>query len=285
MSEKVSQIRQTEEDALSIRHLESPTQASLAENPSLDLRLRLYRRLIPFPAALALLVFFRPNFSGNPSVGTLIMAIGFIFCATGQSLRLWAWGSNPRTGKSTVRDRGAYALMRHPLYAGNFLIAAGIAVIYNNPVASLLLVAPFAFAYPIISRSEEKEMMRKFAFEYQRYRAGCLPRFLPALRNLGHAVQTTLPFSWGFAWLKEYPSCCAWLAGLAGLELYKAMLGYGWTGFNWFWVAVMGLCGTVMLTSSYLRQHLRPFLATAILLILNGQAQDLNCVLDQLNRV
>lgn len=272
---------------MSIRHIESPTQASLAENPSLALRLRLYRRLIPFPAALALLVFFRPNFSGNPSVGTLIMAIGFIFCATGQSLRLWAWGSNPRTGKSTVRDRGAYALMRHPLYAGNFLIAVGLAVIYNNPVASLLLVAPFVFAYPIISRSEEKGMMRKFAFEYQRYRAGCLPRFLPALRNLGHAVQTTLPFSWGFAWLKEYPSCCAWLAGLAGLELYKAMLAYGWTSSwsNWFWIAVMGLCGTVMLTSSYLRQHLRPFLATAILLILNGQAQDLNCLFDQLNLV
>ena len=74
MSEKVSQIRQTEEDALSIRHIESPTQASLAENPSLALRLRLYRRLIPFPAALALLVFFRPNFSDNPSVGTLIMS-------------------------------------------------------------------------------------------------------------------------------------------------------------------------------------------------------------------
>jgi hypothetical protein len=55
--------------------------------------------------------------------------------------------------------------------------------------------------------------MRKFAFDYQRYRAPSLPRFLPALRNLSHAVQTTLPFGWGFAWLKEYPSCCAWLAG------------------------------------------------------------------------
>jgi hypothetical protein len=65
------------------------------------------------------------------------------------------------------------------------------------------------------------------------------------------------------------------------------MLAYGWTSSwsNWFWIAVMGLCGTVMLTSSYLRQHLRPFLATAILLILNGQAQDLNCLFDQLNLV
>jgi len=58
MSEKVSQIRQTEEDSLSSQYVESPPQASLAENPSLALRLRLHRRLIPFPAALALLVLF-----------------------------------------------------------------------------------------------------------------------------------------------------------------------------------------------------------------------------------
>ena len=258
---------------MSTRPLESRTHASSAESPGLALRLRLYRRVLPILTALALLVFFRPNFSDNPSVGRLITAIGFVLCATGQSLRLWAWGSNPRTGKSAVRDRGAYALMRHPLYAGNFLIVAGLAVIYNNPVASLLLVAPFVFLYNIISRSEEKDMMRKFAFDYQRYRAACLPRFLPALRNLGRAVQTTLPLGWGFAWRKEYPSCCAWLAGLAGLELYKGVLAYGWTGSwsNWFGVAVMGICGSVMLPSSYLRQHVRSLLATALWLVLTNE--------------
>ncbi|HEX5606220.1 MAG TPA: hypothetical protein VFY96_06880, partial [Candidatus Binatia bacterium] len=96
---------------MSTRHLES-RRARLAEDPSLALRLRLYRRLLPIPTALAVLVFFRPNPSENPSVGTLIAAIGFVVCAIGQSLRLWAWGSNPRRGKkSAVRDRGAYALM------------------------------------------------------------------------------------------------------------------------------------------------------------------------------
>jgi len=65
MSEKVSQIRQTEEDSLSSQYVESPPQASLAENPSLALRLRLHRRLIPFPAALASLVFFRHGWTSS----------------------------------------------------------------------------------------------------------------------------------------------------------------------------------------------------------------------------
>jgi protein-S-isoprenylcysteine O-methyltransferase Ste14 len=235
--------------------------ASLAENIGLALRLRLYRRVLPFLSALPLFGIFQPKFSGNPSVDTLISAIGILLCATGQSLRLWAWGSNAATGKLGVRYRGAYALMRHPLYAGNFLIAAGLAVNYNNPVAYLLLVAPFAFVYYKITRSEEQNMTKKFAFAYERYRAACSPRFLPALGNLGSAVQTTFPFDWGFAWRKEYSSCCAWVAGLAGLELYKEVLAYGWTrhwSSNWFLVAVMGICGTVTLALNLRKRRSMP---------------------------
>ena len=188
----------------------------------------------------------------------LIGAAGFFLCATGQSLRFWTWGSNAGEAQSGVRDRGAYALMRHPLYAGNFLIAAGLAVTYNNPLAYLFLIAPFAFVYRMIARTEEQDMAEAFPADYQRYMARSLPRFLPAVLNLNSALRTTTPFSWGFAWRKEYPSCCAWVAGLAGIELYKKVVASGWT-FSWssnaVWVSVMGTCAIAMLLSDARRRR------------------------------
>lgn len=240
------------------RHLKSGNRASLAKDPGFVLTVRLYRRFIPLPIAVVLLLIFQPRFSGNPSVDTLMSGIGFLLCATGQSLRLWAWGSNTLKGESEVRDRGAYALMRHPLYAGNFLIAMGLAVTYTNPIAYFVLVAPLAFIYNVSVRAEEKAMMEKFASDYQRYRASCRPRFLPAPGRLGAAARTTFPFGWGFAWRKEYPSFCAWLAGLAGLELYKEVLAYGWARpwyRTWLWLAVMGICGTAMILSTLRKQR------------------------------
>ena len=235
---------------------ESPQTANSPEHTGLAAWLSRYRRFIPFPIALVLLVILRPKVSGDPSVDAILRAIGFLLCATGQTLRLWAWGSNALVGESGVRDRGAYALMRHPLYAGNFLIAAGLAVVYNNIWAYLLLITPYAFAYRVITRSEEQYMMETFPSDYQRYQTRSLPRFLPALRNLDSAFQTTLPFGWRFAWRKEYPSFCAWLAGLAGLEFYKEMLAHGWDRSwtnNWLWVVIMMTCASTMLARIFKR--------------------------------
>jgi protein-S-isoprenylcysteine O-methyltransferase Ste14 len=231
------------------RQRESLQPSDAPENTGVILRLRLYRRVLPFPIALILLLVFRPQLWGHPSVDAFITAAGFLLCGTGEMLRLWAWGSNAVVGKSGVRDRGAYALMRHPLYAGNFLIAAGLAVVYNHLAAYLLLPFSFALMYGLITGSEERLMLTRFP-EYQNYQATSLPRFVPELSNLGAAIETTSPFGWHFAWRKEYPSCCAWLAGLSGLELYKDVLAYGWAHAwpgNLHWIAAMAACTVLML--------------------------------------
>jgi protein-S-isoprenylcysteine O-methyltransferase Ste14 len=228
----------------------------LPEDRDISLRLRFYRRLLPFPVALILLLFFRPQLSADPSSNALIIAAGFFLCVAGEALRFWAWGSNAAVGESGVRDRGAYALMRHPLYTGNFLIAAGLAVAYNHLAAYLLVPVSFALIYILITASEEQYILKRFP-EYERYQATSLPRFLPALSNIRHAFRTTTPFGWRFAWHKEYPSCCAWLAGLAGLEVYKDVLAYGWNfslAANRHWIAVMAICASLMLA---LNRHSR----------------------------
>jgi hypothetical protein len=186
----------------------------------------------------------------DPFWDTLMDMGGGLVCALGQWLRLWAWGSNATVGKWGVRDRGPYAMMQHPLYAGNFLIAAGLAIIFNNPWAYLLLLAPFAYLYHIITDMEEKRMRRRFGEDYREYQEREVPRFLPALGNLGVAVRTTPPFSWRFAWRKEYESCCGWLVGVAVLEAYEGILTRGWEQ-NWpytvRWGIMIGLLGLASL--------------------------------------
>lgn len=214
--------------------------------------LRRYRRYLPIPLVLIALGGLRPGApSGSPLLDTLTDALGAGLCALGQWLRLWAWGSNAAVGKWGVRDHGPYTLMRHPLYAGNFLILLGLVVIFNNPWAYPLLLLPFAYLYHVITDMEEKRMHRRFGADYHEYRGRETPRFLPALGNLGAALRTTLPFGWGLAWRKEYESCCGWLAGVAALEIYEGVLARGWAQ-NWpytqRWLVVLGLIGVAALS-------------------------------------
>src|SRR5262249_2945932 len=104
-----------------------------------------------------------------------------------------------------------------------------------------LLLLPFAYLYHVITGMEEKRMQRGSGADYRNYREKEVPRFFPALGNLGGAVRTTRPFGWGLAWRKEYESCCGWLAGVAVLEMYEGVLARGWGG-NWP-AAQRGLAG------------------------------------------
>ena len=202
-----TEIEQTGESGVALRdgYPESRKKARWAGNPVLAYWLHLYRRLVPIPIAVVLLVIFPPQLSGDPSIDVPISAIGFLLCATGQSLRLWAWGSNPRSEQAPVRERGAYALMRHPLYAGNFLIVAGLTVTHNNPMAYVLLLAPFAFVYNLITRTEEQSMMRRFPSEYEQYMARSLSRFWPVTGNLGPRHPNNIPFYWDFGLVQGIP--------------------------------------------------------------------------------
>ncbi|MGE0680785.1 MAG: isoprenylcysteine carboxylmethyltransferase family protein [Candidatus Binatia bacterium] len=213
--------------------------------------LRRYRRYLPLPLILVCLIWLRPVMpGGSPFLDTVTDFIGVSVCVLGQWFRLWAWGSNATVGKWGVRDRGPYTLLRHPLYTGNFLIAAGLVVIFNNPWAYLLFLVPLAYLYHVITQMEEKRMHRRFAEDYREYQEQQVPRFLPALSNLRAAVRTTTPFGWGFAWRKEYESCCGWLAGVAALEAYEGVLLRGWER-NWpytvRWGIVVGLIGLISL--------------------------------------
>jgi protein-S-isoprenylcysteine O-methyltransferase Ste14 len=236
-------------------HLSAPTVKPPPDASPLIVWVRRYRRYLPIPLVLLILMFLRPTAPlESLFLDTLTDLFGVGICAFGQWIRMWAWGSNATVGKWGVRDRGPYKMMRHPLYAGNFLIVLGLLVVFHNLWAYLLLLLPFAYMYHTITNMEEKRLRRRFTEDYQEYREQAVPRFLPAVQNLGQAIGTTHPFGWGLAWRKEYESCCGWLAGVALLEAYQGICLRGWTQ-NWWYTLTWGvLAGLIGLTSLVLRQ-------------------------------
>ncbi len=243
-------------------HIPSPPVHHPPDASLVVIWLRRYRRYLPIPFVVATILLLRPTAPLNsPLLDTLTDLLGVAICTLGQWLRMWAWGSNATVGKWGVRDRGPYKLMRHPLYAGNFLIVAGLVVIFHNPWAYLLLLLPFAYLYHAITAMEEQRLRRRFTDDYHEYRRDAVPRFLPALGNLKAALQTTRPFSWGLAWRKEYESCCGWIAGVALLEAYEGILVRGWEP-NWpttmRWLGVVGILG-VAAVILLIRKQALPF--------------------------
>ena len=234
----------TSPPSLPLRHPPHPPDAS-----PLVIWLRRYRRYLPIPLVVVTVLWLRPTAPfGSPRLDTITDLLGVGICMLGQWFRMWAWGSNAAVGKWGVRDRGPYKLLRHPLYAGNFLIVAGLTLIFHNPWAYPLLLLPFAYLYHVITNMEEQRLRRRFSEDYHGYREDAVPRFLPAISNLGTALSTTLPFGWGLAWRKEYESCCGWLAGVVLLQMYEGIYAHGWAT-NWpatrGWLVSLGVIGIV----------------------------------------
>ena len=220
---------------------------SLACGPAV-LRARRYRRWLPAGAALIVFGGLEPLSPEDQFFDALTIYGGSALCMLGQWFRLWTWGCNAFVGKSGVRDRGPYALMRHPLYAGNFLILLGLTVAFNNHWAYPLLLVPFAYLYHLISRADELRMKAHYGAGYDAYAHANLSRFLPRVSHLPVALRTTTPFNWVHAWRKEYNSCCAWLAGIGSLKIYRDILAYDWQQAlhrNRGWLVAIGICATL----------------------------------------
>lgn len=119
-----------------------------------------------------LMVGVQPNslFSLFESPTSLAGSFGLIVVLAGVGLRAWAAGTIMKAKE--VSCTGPYALSRHPLYVGSFLIAVGFCIIMGNNLINILAV--FAFALLIYLPKmivEEREMRDQFGSAYDDYRA------------------------------------------------------------------------------------------------------------------
>ena len=110
--------------------------------------------------------------SSYPSFSQIIY--GLVLILLGQLWRIWSSGiiglyrgENVKALK--LAHEGPYALMRNPLYFGNFMIGLGWAVIAGMNAVIIFLIAFVILYVIVIIPHEESFLLGKFGHEYESY--------------------------------------------------------------------------------------------------------------------
>ena len=102
--------------------------------------------------------------------GHLRVLIGLGIAVAGQLFRILAAGTIFKNQK--LATRGAYSMVRHPLYLGNLLILGGVALACGNLLIGLIIVAFFLIWYPAAIKYEDAKLERIFEDDWRNWSAG-----------------------------------------------------------------------------------------------------------------
>ena len=109
-----------------------------------------------------------------PTRGSVLW--GFSIALLGEAVRTWASGTIVKNRE--LATEGPYALVRNPLYAGNFLIGLGVAVMGGRWWFPVLLAVFFVPVYRALVLKEEKRLLERFGDAFREY-CEQVPRFVP----------------------------------------------------------------------------------------------------------
>lgn len=90
---------------------------------------------------------------------------GFVIAVLGQVWRIYAAGVIYKNRR--LATTGAYSLVRHPLYFGNFLILAGFTLACANWIVVAVVAFFLLFYYPAAIRYEDRKLQDLFGEEWQ----------------------------------------------------------------------------------------------------------------------
>lgn len=122
----------------------------------------LARRRVPlgFIFAVVAVVLARPTWAS--------WRMGLLVAAVGEAVRVWAAGHLEKSRE--VTRSGPYRLLRHPLYAGSAVIAAGVVVASRSVIVGVLVTVYMVATITAAVRSEEAFLAKAFGDTYDRYR-------------------------------------------------------------------------------------------------------------------
>jgi protein-S-isoprenylcysteine O-methyltransferase Ste14 len=184
-----------------------------------------------FPFACVLLFLPGPDPFPDPM---LAAALGAIIAACGQFMRAATIGlkyvvRGGRSGRVYAEDlvtSGLYAHTRNPMYVGNLLIMAGLAVASNNWPTLLIAIPAGLFMYSSIVAAEEEYLQQRFGVAFTQY-CQDVPRWLPRVAGLGETL-ASMQFHWRRLVVKEYGTPFGWVSILVIIALYNL-----WTSGRW----------------------------------------------------
>ena len=186
----------------------------------------------------------------------ICLAVSF----TGVGIRLLTGGYVPagtsgRNVKGQVADvlntTGAYSLVRHPLYLGNFLILLGISLFWGVWWFTLIIVLILWLYYERIMFAEEEFLQERFGEAFVEW-ADKTPAFVP---KFGNWVKPNLPFSFKTAIRKEYTAFFAMMTVFFLMKTVGEFIIFGKLAVDWKWAVLFSFSLMTYLGVRYLKKR------------------------------
>lgn len=220
---------------------------------------RSYVPLILLPLA-ALVIFFSDDFP-QPFAATLPWKLASLIVALiGMAVRAYVVGhAAPHTSGRNVHGQvaaslnttGAYSVVRHPLYVGNFLTIFGIVLWTGIWWFVLLASVLYWFYYERIMYTEEAYLQEQFGDEFHRW-AETTPAAIPSFK---HYTPPTLPFSWRSVLAREYDGLLAIATAFLILEILEYLNQPAVEQLDLIWFIIFGSAFVLAAVLRYLRKH------------------------------
>ncbi len=152
--------------------------------------------------------------------------VGLGLAVLGQVIRLVTIASVPpntslqsrRMQATTLNTTGPYAVVRHPLYFGNYLITFGMLCIAHTPWAWGLGLAYVFGSQWLIARTEDGLLRQKFGAEWEQWSSE-VHAFIPRLSKLSGVRG---PFEWKRTIQREVNPFVGWASGATLLYLWES---------------------------------------------------------------
>ena len=113
--------------------------------------------------------------------------VGALLIVLGESTRVWAVGIVGATSRSAsvnakrLVEQGPYAIIRNPIYAGNFLVCVGLACLARSWATMVACIFYFVVVYRRIIHAEERFLRASFGVCYEAF-CRRVPRLFPTMR-------------------------------------------------------------------------------------------------------
>ena len=177
----------------------------------------------------------------------------------GQGVRFFTVGFVPRgtSGRNTkgqvadtLNTTGLYAVVRNPIYLGNFIIWFGLSLFMKSLWFTTVIVLFFTVFYERIIFREEGFLREKFGDAFLQW-AAATPAIIPRFKNW---QPPSLPFSVKSAIVREYGTFFAIIATFTVLEVLAGLFNSGKLTLDAIWVKLFIFSGVFYLTIRYLKK-------------------------------
>jgi protein-S-isoprenylcysteine O-methyltransferase Ste14 len=167
-------------------------------------------------------------------IGVSLTGLAIRAAVVGCKLRGTSGRNRKAQNAQVLNTTGFYSIVRHPLYLGNALMWAGVAIFPRVWLAAVFAGAFFWLLYERVMLAEEDFLRLKFGAEYERW-ADRTPAFLPAFARWR---APEVPFSLRAVLKAEYPGFLglavvftAMRTALDLLQAHRLVVRPYWIGF------------------------------------------------------